>query len=89
MNEIYVVNLVLSAMILIFDLIGWRRSGKVFPLYIGIAFGLFGLSRLATIIGLEASLEVAQADSGNCALISSFIQNFSLSIKLNSLLNPC
>ena len=59
MNEIYVVNLVLSAVILIFGLIGWRRSGKVFPLYIGIAFGLFGLSHLATILGLVASLEVA------------------------------
>jgi hypothetical protein len=59
MNEIYVVNLVLSAVILIFGLMGWRRSGKVFPLYIGIAFGLFGLSHLATILGLAASLEMA------------------------------
>ncbi|OGP54218.1 MAG: hypothetical protein A2Y65_05990 [Deltaproteobacteria bacterium RBG_13_52_11] len=59
MNEIYVVNLVLSAVILIFGLIGWRRSGKVFPLYIGIAFGLFGLSHLAMLLGLAASLEVA------------------------------
>lgn len=58
MNEIYVVNLVLSAVILIFGLIGWRRSRKVFPLYIGIAFGLFGLSHLAMILGLAASLEV-------------------------------
>jgi hypothetical protein len=37
---------------------GWRRSSRIFPLYIGIAFGLFGLSHLATILGLKASLEV-------------------------------
>jgi hypothetical protein len=37
---------------------GWRRSNRIFPLYIGIAFGLFGLSHLATILGLKASLEV-------------------------------
>jgi hypothetical protein len=54
-----IVNLVLCAVILAFGLIGWRRSGKVFALYVGIAFGLFGLSHLATILGLKESLETA------------------------------
>ena len=58
-DPIYVVNLVLCAIILAFGLIGWRRSGKAFALYVGIAFGLFGLSHLATILGLKASLEAA------------------------------
>jgi len=53
-----IINLVLCAIILVFGLIGWRRSGRAFPLYIGIAFGLFGLSHLATILGLKATLEV-------------------------------
>ena len=57
-DPIYILNLVLCAVILIFGLIGWRRSNNVFPLYIGIAFGLFGLSHLATILGLKATLEV-------------------------------
>ena len=52
------VNLILCAIILVFGLIGWRRSKRVFLLYIGIAFGLFGLSHLATILGLKATLEV-------------------------------
>jgi len=52
-----IVNLVLCAIILVFGLVGWRRSGKAFPLYVGIAFGLFGLSHLATILGLKESLE--------------------------------
>ena len=54
-----IVNLVLCAVILAFGLIGWRRSGKVFALYVGLAFGLFGLSHLATILGLKESLETA------------------------------
>ena len=58
MNLIYVINLMLCVIILVFGLIGWRRSKKVFPLYIGIAFGLFGLSHLATILGQAAQLEV-------------------------------
>lgn len=58
MNIMYVINLVLCVVIVIFGLMGWRRSGKAFPLYIAIAFGLFGLSHLATILGQAAQLEV-------------------------------
>ncbi len=50
------VNLVLCIIILIFAVIGYRRSGEVFPLYIGIAFGLFGLSHLAMLLGAKDSL---------------------------------
>ena len=58
MNMIYVINLILCVVIFIFGLMGWRRSGKVLPLYIAVAFGLFGLSHLATILGQAAQLEV-------------------------------
>ena len=58
MNVLSVVNLALCVVIVIFGLMGWRRSKKVFPLYIGIAFGLFGLSHLATILGQAAQQEV-------------------------------
>jgi len=58
MNMIYVINLVLCVVIFIFGLMGWRRSGKILPLYIAIAFGLFGLSHLATVLGLAAQMEV-------------------------------
>jgi hypothetical protein len=58
MNIISVINLVLCVVIFIFGLMGWRRSKKVLPLYIAIAFGLFGLSHLATILGQAAQLEV-------------------------------
>jgi hypothetical protein len=55
-DPITVVNLVLCIIILVFAVVGYRRSGKTFPLYIGIAFGLFGLSHLATLLGLKDSL---------------------------------
>ena len=55
-DPITIVNLVLCIIILVFGIIGYRRSGKAFPLYIGIAFGLFGLSHLLTILGLKDTL---------------------------------
>jgi hypothetical protein len=55
-DPITTVNLVLCIIILVFGVVGFRRSGKAFPLYIGIAFGLFGLSHLATLLGLKDSL---------------------------------
>jgi uncharacterized membrane protein YhfC len=58
-DPIYSVNLVLCAVILGLGIVDWRRSRKRFTLYVGIAFGLFGLSHLATILGLKDSLETA------------------------------
>jgi uncharacterized membrane protein len=58
-DPIYFVNLVLCVIILVFGLVGWRRSGKSSLLYLGVAFGLFGVSHLATLIGLKYSLENA------------------------------
>jgi len=58
-DPIYLVNLVLCAVILGLGVADWRRSRKLFTLYVGIAFGLFGLSHLATILGLKDSLEAA------------------------------
>jgi len=57
-DPIYAVNLVLCIVILIFGVIGYRRSKNPIPLYIGIAFGLFGLSHLATLLGLKDALEI-------------------------------
>jgi hypothetical protein len=55
-DPITTINLVLCIIILAFGIIGYRRSGKTFPLYIGIAFGLFGISHLLTILGLKEEL---------------------------------
>jgi len=55
-DPVTLVNLVLCIIILIFAIVGYRRSGEAFPLYIGIAFGLFGLSHLATLLGWKDSM---------------------------------
>jgi len=56
-DPIYGVNLVLCIATLILGVLGYRRSRSLVPLYIGIAFGLFGLSHLATLLGLKDTLE--------------------------------
>ena len=55
-DPITTVNLVLCIVILAFGIVGYRRSGMAFPLYIGIAFGLFGLSHLVTLLGMKDAL---------------------------------
>ncbi len=51
-DPVYGVNFVLCVLIFIFGLIGWRRARSAVPLYIGVAFALFGVSHLATLLGL-------------------------------------
>jgi uncharacterized membrane protein (UPF0136 family) len=50
------INLILSIVILIFGILGYQRSKSRVALYVGIAFGLFGLSHLATLFSLKDSL---------------------------------
>ena len=57
MDPIITVNLVLCVAILFLGLLGWRRSGKMFPMSIGIAFGLFGVSHVVTLLGKSSALE--------------------------------
>lgn len=56
-DPVVVVNLILSAAILVIGFLGWQRSGSGIPLEIGIAFGLFGFSHLMTLLGLADSLQ--------------------------------
>jgi len=58
LDPIYILNLVLCITILVLGCLGYKKSGDKSPLYIGIAFGLFGISHLLTIIGLKDTLEV-------------------------------
>jgi len=55
-DAITFINLVLCILILVFGIMGWQRSNNRVPLYIAIAFGLFGLSHLATLLSLNTSL---------------------------------
>jgi hypothetical protein len=56
-DPIYGVNLVLCVIILILGVWGYsQKKGDLVPLSIGVAFGLFGISHLATLLDLKEDL---------------------------------
>jgi hypothetical protein len=57
-NTMTFVNLVLCIVIFVFGLVSWRRSKLGIEIYIGMAFGLFGLSHLASLLGLSKGLNL-------------------------------
>jgi uncharacterized membrane protein len=56
-DPISILNLVLCIIIVVLGCVGYKRSKDKTPLYLAIAFGLFGLSHLLTILGLRETLE--------------------------------
>ncbi len=58
MDPIILVNLVLCIIIVILGYLGYRKSGDKMSLYIGIAFGIFGLSHFLTLLGLRETLRI-------------------------------
>ena len=53
-----VTNLLFSALIVIVGIMAWRKTKREAPLYIAAAFLLFGISHLATILGVDAAFAV-------------------------------
>jgi hypothetical protein len=53
-DPVYVVNLALRIVIFNLGYWGYRKRRDAVPLLIGIAFGLFGISHLVTLLGLAA-----------------------------------
>lgn len=51
----YIMNLVLCVIIVVLGYIGYAKHKNKVPLYIAIAFGLFGLSHLATILSFSVT----------------------------------
>lgn len=51
-----IINLVLCAVILAIGILGYVKKKNNFALFIGIAFGLFGVVHLMDILGVPASL---------------------------------
>ena len=56
LDPIYLTNLILCVIILALGIIGYKKRGDKTPLYIGIAFGLFGVSHLLTLLDLTDTL---------------------------------
>jgi uncharacterized membrane protein (UPF0136 family) len=51
------INLVLCGAILVLGVVGYYKKESNAILYIGIAFGLFGISHLSTLLGYRTILE--------------------------------
>ena len=56
LDPITLTNLVLCAIILVLGIIGYKRSEDMWLLFIGVAFGLFGVAHLLTLLGLKEAL---------------------------------
>ena len=56
MDPIILTNLILCVVILILGCIGYCKTKDIMPLLVGIAFGLFGVSHLMTLLGLREAL---------------------------------
>jgi uncharacterized membrane protein (UPF0136 family) len=52
------VNLVLCIVILVFGIISYQRMKSRVTLYVGTAFGLFGLTHLAKLLSLDTALNI-------------------------------
>ena len=50
------INTIFGFIILILGFIGYKRGEDVWPLLIGIAFGIFGVSHLLTLLDLKETL---------------------------------
>lgn len=56
-DPIYATNLALCIIILVLGCWGYKKSKDRIPVYIGIAFGLFGISHLLTLFGFKGTWE--------------------------------
>jgi CHASE2 domain-containing sensor protein len=57
-DPILFVNLVLCIVIVILGYLCYKKSGETLPLYIGGAFGLFGISHATTLMGFKVPLTI-------------------------------
>ncbi len=57
-DPILFINLVLCILIVILGVLSARKTNESLPLYIGGAFGLFGISHAATLLGFKVPLTI-------------------------------
>ncbi|MDD1719770.1 MAG: hypothetical protein LUQ25_06905 [Methanoregulaceae archaeon] len=51
-------NLVLCVLIFALGYLGYRKTGNLLPIYVGVAFGLFGVSHFLTLAGFKVLLTI-------------------------------
>ncbi len=58
MDTVVLVNLILCIVIVVLGVMEYTRTKSRVALYVGIAFGLFGISHLLTLLGMVDGLTV-------------------------------
>ncbi|MEL7671095.1 MULTISPECIES: hypothetical protein [Methanobacterium] len=58
LDPVIIVNLIFCIIIVALGIVGYEKVKSTVPLYIAAAFGLFGISHFATILGYASSLTV-------------------------------
>ena len=56
LDPVIIVNLIFCIIIVALGIVGYKKVKSTVPLYIAAAFGLFGISHFATILGYASSL---------------------------------
>ncbi|MEN6397168.1 MAG: hypothetical protein ABFC78_11885 [Methanoregula sp.] len=57
-DPVIIINLILCIIIFVLGFAAYRKSENINPLLVGIAFGMFGLSHLNTLLGLTLFPEI-------------------------------
>lgn len=57
-DPILFVNLILCIIIMFLGYLCYRKSHELLPVFIGVAFGLFGISHAATLLGFKVPLTI-------------------------------
>ncbi len=68
-DPILFVNLVLCIVIVFLGYLCYRRSHELLPVFIGAAFGLFGISHAATLLGFKVPLTIPLIIIRTCAYL--------------------
>ncbi|HLA28111.1 MAG TPA: hypothetical protein VJZ49_09480 [Syntrophales bacterium] len=56
MDIVVLINLILCALIVVFGVVGFKKSKDTLPLFIAISFGLFGIAHLLTLLELTEGI---------------------------------
>jgi hypothetical protein len=57
LDPVYLLNFALCTVIVILGAYAYRRKKSFIPLFIGVAFGLFAISHLTTLLDMAKALE--------------------------------
>lgn len=55
LDPVIIINLIFCIIIVALGIVGYKKVKNTVPLYIAAAFGLFGISHFATILGYASS----------------------------------